>query len=541
MVPFLLSTQLELKMNNTSNFIKTRIKSDLDAGIIPDNKVVLRFPPEPNGYLHLGHAKSIVINSTLAEEFDGKINLRFDDTNPEKENMEYVNAIKNDVAWLSSAFSDTFWASNYFDTIYDCAIHLIKNDLAYVDDNDIDTIRALRGDFNHIGANSVYRDRTIEENLTLFTDMKNGIFKDGEKVLRAKIDMSHSNLNMRDPILYRIKHAYHHNTGDKWCIYPMYDFAHPVSDAIEGVTHSICTMEFEDHRPLYDWVVDKCYSLLGSRPAQIEFARLEMEGIVLSKRKLNSLITEGKVDSWINPVMPTISGLRNRGFTSNMLREFVTRCGVAKAFSVIEKNLLNDCVRDTLNPVAPRSMTIVNPVLLEIENWTHDEKIMMPNHPKNTDMGSRELNLTKHIWVEKDDIRLTAEKDFWRIYPGNWIRLKHGYNLLIKEIITEGDNIIKVIAEYDEDSKNPKMAKHKAKAALHWLSVVDSVDFPIHFYNDLYDEHGEYSENSLVMTTGKVEKTLLNNNGTHYEFERNGYFYVKDNIAHCLTNLKSNK
>lgn len=541
MVPFLLSTQLELKMNNTSNFIKTRIKSDLDAGLVPDNKVVLRFPPEPNGYLHLGHAKSIIINSNLAEEFGGVVNLRFDDTNPEKENIEYVNAIKNDVAWLSPSFNNIFWASNYFDIMYDCAVLLVKKDLAYVDDNDLDTIRNLRGDFNTLGTNSIYRDRTIEENLDLLNRMKNGEFTDGAKVLRAKIDMTHSNMNMRDPILYRIKHAEHHNTGNKWCIYPMYDFAHSIEDSLEGVTHSICTMEFEAHRPLYDWVIENCYSLLGNRPVQIEFARLEMAGVVLSKRKLNLLVTENKVNGWTDPVMPTISGLRNRGYTPEILKEFINRCGVSKAFSTIEKNVLSDCVRDTLNPIAPRTMTIVNPVLLEIENWKNDEKIMMPNHPKNTDLGERELNLTKHIWIEKDDIRLTAEKDFWRIYPGNWIRLKHGYNLLIKEIITKGDNIVKVIAEYDEVSKNPKTAKHKAKAALHWLSDIDSTDFSIHFYSDLYDENGEYRSDNLIVKNGKVEKSLLDSSEAHYEFERNGYFYVKDNIAHCLSNLKSHK
>jgi glutaminyl-tRNA synthetase len=524
-----------------SNFIKSHIKEDLENGKLPNNKVIVRFPPEPNGYLHLGHAKSIILNSSLAEEFNGEINLRFDDTNPEKENMDYVNSIKEDAEWLVGKFTRTLWASDYFDTIYKCAEHLINNNLAYVDDNDMETIRALRGSFNNAGVDSPYRNRNIDENLTLLNNMKNGLYANGEKVLRAKIDMNHSNINMRDPILYRIKHAEHHNTGNTWCIYPMYDFAHPISDAIEGITHSICTMEFEDHRPLYDWTIENCYAVLGAKPVQIEFARLEMEGVILSKRKLNDLVVEKKVAGWDSPVMPTISGLRNRGFTPAIIKEFIIRCGFSKANSTIEKFVLEDCARDILNPISPRTMTILDPVLLEITNLNEDITINMPNHPKNVELGSRELTLTKNIWVERDDIRANAEPDFWRIYPGNWIRLKHGYNILIKEVITENDLIIKVIAEIDMDSKNPKMAKHKAKVALHWLSHLDSSDLTVNYYNNLCDEDGKFLENSVVSKMSKAEKTILDMSPCHYEFERNGYFYVKNNIAHCLAPLKSNK
>lgn len=528
------------KPTTNSNFIKSHIMKDLENGKLPNNKVVLRFPPEPNGYLHLGHAKSIILNSSLAEEFNGELNLRFDDTNPEKENAEYVNAIKEDAFWLNSSFTKIVWASNYFDKIYECALYLIENNLAYIDNNDIETIRSLRGDFNHAGTNSIYRERSIEENHTLFTEMKHGLFKDGEMVLRAKIDMSHPNLNMRDPILYRIKHAHHHNTGDKWCIYPMYDFAHAASDAIEGITHSLCTMEFEDHRVLYDWVIDKCYPILNSRPTQIEFARLDMEGIMLSKRKLNTLIENGSVDSWSNPVMPTISGLRNRGLTPPMLYDFITRCGITKSISKIEKFVLEDCIRDNLNPIAPRTMAIINPVLLEIENFDNVEAITLPNHPKNTELGSREVNLSNRLWVDLDDVRATAEKDFWRIYPGNTVRLKHGYNIYIKDVIVENGAITKVIAEADLGSKNPKEAKTKAKVALHWLNVEDCIDLPVNFYNTLCDENGNYLNNAVTTKMVKVEKNVLDSNAIHYEFERVGYFYVNKGVGHCLSPLKKN-
>lgn len=524
-----------------NNFITNIISEDLKNETY--NKIVVRFPPEPNGYLHLGHVKSIILNSSLAEMFNGELNLRFDDTNPEKENEEYVNAIKTDAFWLVNNFTRILWTSDYFDTIYDCAVLLINKGLAYVEDNDIETIRRLRGSFTNKGIDSSYRNRSIEENLFLFNDMKDGKFKNGEKVLRAKIDMSHSNLNMRDPVLYRIRHETHHNTGDKWCIYPMYDFAHPLSDGIEGISHSICTMEFEDHRPLYDWTIANCSELLLSKPKQIEFARLEVEGILLSKRKLLNLVNEKNVSGWTDAKMPTISGLRERGFTPEILKDFIVKCGVAKANSLISKSSLEESVRDILSPISPRTMAIIDPVEMIIDNFdehfSEEELLSIPNHPKDESMGHRTAHISKTLWVEKNDIRLTAEKDFWRIYPGNWVRLKHGYNVLIKEVIgDENGNPIKVIVEIDKVSKNMKMATHKAKVALHWLNKNDAIEIKAGFYNNLCDEEGKYLEDARVEKSILVDKNIIGVT-SHFEFERNGYFYVKDNYAHCLSFLKN--
>ena len=518
------------------NFISHKIKEDLATNKV--EKIKVRFPPEPNGYLHLGHVKSILLNSELAREFAGELNLRFDDTNPEKEDDEYVNAIKEDAFWLVDNFNKVLWSSDYFDTMYECALLLIKKGLAYVDDSDSETIRNMRGDFTKKGVTSAFRSRSIDENLELFENMKNGLYANGEKVLRAKIDIEHPNLNMRDPVLYRIRHVEHHNTGNKWCIYPMYDFAHPIEDGIEGITHSICTMEFEDHRPFYDWVVAHCRELLNSTPEQIEFARLEIEGVMLSKRKLLNLVAEKYVSGWSDPSMPTIAGLRRRGFTPAILKDFILKCGVSKANSVIEKHVLDESVRHILNPVAPRTMAIIDPVEMVFTNFREDEMFTVPLHPKDKEMGERSVSFSSSVYVERDDIRLTAEEDFWRIYPENWVRLKHAYNVLIKEIITdENNNPIKVIAEIDYDSKNPKMAKVKAKAALHWLGSSEAKEMDINFYNNLCDEEGNYNPAALVVKTGKVSNYITSDEG-HYEFERNGYFYVKNGLAHCLANLK---
>lgn len=518
-----------------NHFIKTRIKADLDSGKY--KRIKLRFPPEPNGYLHLGHVKSIVLNSSLAMEFDGEFNLRFDDTNPEKETEEYVNAIKRDVAWMTPV-TRVVWASDYFDIFYDCATHLIKKGLAYVDDSSMEEMRLMRGDFNHAGKESPFRSRSIEENLNLFTAMREGKYGDGEKVLRAKINMADKNLNMRDPVLYRIKHVSHHNTGKKWCIYPMYDYAHPLEDAIEGITHSLCTLEFEDHRPLYDWCIDNCFDILKAKPEQIEFARLEMEGILLSKRKLNALVVDKKVSGWDSTEMPTIAGLRNRGFTPEILRNFILASGISKANSIIEKTILDDCTRDYLNPISERRMAILEPVKLTIENWDKEiETINMPNHPKNKDMGERHVHLGREIWVEKDDVREVAEEGFWRIYPGNWVRLKHGYNLYIRSVENE-NGVLSIKAEIDWESKNMKLAKHKAKVALHWLSVEDAGEMSAYFYNTLCDKEGNYLPDSKIEKHIKVEKSLVYVKDSHFEFERNGYFYVHEGKAHCMTKLK---
>jgi glutaminyl-tRNA synthetase len=516
------------------NFINARIESDVAAGRTP--KVVLRFPPEPNGYLHLGHAKSIVLHDLLAEAFNAELTLRFDDTNPKKESAEYVEAITRDASWLSDRFTRTRWTSAYFDTIYRCAVYLIECGLAYVDDTDPEKLREMRGGFGRTGVESVCRGRPVAENLALFAKMRAGELAEGACVLRARIDMAHPNLNMRDPVLYRVAHAEHHATGTNWCIYPMYDFAHPISDAIEGVTHSLCTLEFEDHRPLYDWVVDACFPILGARPVQIEFARLDIEGIVLSKRKLNALVEEGNVAGWASPALPTLAGLRARGFTPAILREFIVRCGFAKANNVLPAEILTDTARDVLNPVAARRMAVSDPVELVLTNLDEPLATEVPNHPKDPSMGTRARKLTSRLWVDRDDVRAEAEKDFWRLYPGNWVRLKHGLNILVTRVEVEAGRITRVVAEADLGSKNPKEAKHKAKTALHWLSVDEVVPVEAHRYGPLFDAEGEFDATCVTSSTMLVEANL--EEGAHYEFERLGYFYASGVAVHHLASLK---
>lgn len=502
------------------NFITNIIETDLKNGL---KEVVVRFPPEPNGYLHFGHAKSIILNSEIAKIYNGKLNLRFDDTNPEKENIEYVENIKKDAFWLVDNFNNIYYTSDYFDKIYDCAILLINKGLAYVDDSSVEQINMMRGDFLNKGINSPYRNREIKENLDLFIKMKNGFFKNNECVLRAKIDMENDNLNLRDPIIYRIKHAYHHNTKNKWCIYPMYDFAHPISDGIEGITHSLCTTEFEDHKPLYNWFIKNCKSLLIGEPKQIEFSKLEIENMILSKRKLLNLVNDNIVNGWTDPKMPTIAGLRNKGFTPDMLKDFVLKCGFTKNNTIISYDILEESVKNILNPIAKRTMAVINPVELIIDNYNVIEKILINNHPKK-DLGFREVLFSSKIYIDRDDIRLKKEENFFRVYPGNWVRLKNAYNIFIKEIITdENSNPIKVIAELDSDSKIIKNAKNKAKIAIHWVSSLDCSK--IKFINN--------NESKDIL----VNNDLLNNIG-HYEFERVGYIYLNNNIAYLLATLK---
>jgi glutaminyl-tRNA synthetase len=516
------------------NFINARIESDVANGRTP--KVVLRFPPEPNGYLHLGHAKSIVLHDLLAEAFDAELTLRFDDTNPKKESAEYVEAITRDASWLSDRFTRTRWTSAYFDTIYHCAVHLIECGLAYVDDTDPEKLREMRGGFGRAGTDSPCRDRSVAENLALFAKMRAGEMAEGACVLRARIDMTHPNLNMRDPVLYRVAHAEHHATGTEWCSYPMYDFAHPISDAIEGVTHSLCTLEFEDHRPLYDWVIDACFVVLGARPVQIEFARLDLEGIVLSKRKLNSLVEEGKVTGWDSPALPTLAGLRARGFTPDILREFILRCGFAKANNVLPAEMLSDSARDVLNSVAPRRMAVSDPVELVLSNLDEPLEVEVPNHPKDPSMGTRPRKLTARLWVERDDVRAEAEEGFWRLYPGNWVRLKNGLNVLVTSVEVEDGRITRVVAEADLGSRTPKEAKHKAKTALHWLSLEEAVPAVVHRYGPLFAAEGAFDPSCVKSTSMLVEAGL--EEGAHYEFERLGYFYVAAGAVHHLASLK---
>lgn len=517
------------------NFISARIAGDVASGRTP--KVVLRFPPEPNGYLHLGHAKSIVLHDLLAEAFDAELTLRFDDTNPKKESTEYVEAIAADAAWLSSRFTRTRWTSAYFEDIHRCAVHLIEKGLAYVDESDAETMRAMRGVFGRPGTPSAGRGRTVAENLALFARMRAGEMAEGACVLRARIDMVHPNMNMRDPALYRVSHTDHHATGAAWRIYPMYDFAHPIADALEGVTHSLCTLEFEDHRPLYDWVIEHCHDLLGARPVQIEFARLDVEGIVLSKRKLHALVETGLVPAWTSPSMPTLAGLRARGFTPDILREFVVRCGFTKANSTVPADVLPECARDVLSPAVARRMAMADPVELLLENLPAPFEVDVPNHPKDTSFGTRSLTLTSRLWVDRTDVRAAAENDFWRIYPGNWVRLKHGLNIFIKTVECDGaGRAVRVVAEADLGSRNPKDAKHKAKTALHWLSDVDAAPRAGVRYGPLFDADGAFNVAGVTHSEMLCERALPDG---HYEFERLGYFHVAGAVVHHLADLKA--
>lgn len=517
------------------NFISARIAGDVASGRTP--KVVLRFPPEPNGYLHLGHAKSIVLHDLLAEAFDAELTLRFDDTNPKKESAEYVEAISADAAWLSNRFTRTRWTSAYFDDIHRCAVHLIEKGLAYVDESNAETMRAMRGVFGRPGTPSAGRGRTVAENLALFARMRAGEMAEGACVLRARIDMTHPNMNMRDPALYRVSHTAHHATGGAWPIYPMYDFAHPIADALEGVTHSLCTLEFEDHRPLYDWVIEHCHDLLGARPVQIEFARLDVEGIVLSKRKLHALVETGLVPSWASAAVPTLAGLRARGFTADILREFALRCGFTKANGLVPADVLPECARDVLSPVAARRMAIADPVELLLENLPAPFEVEVPNHPKDASFGTRSLTLTSRLWVDRADVRAAAEPDFWRLYPGNWVRLKHGLNILVKAVECDAaGRVVRVVAEADLGSRNPKEASHKAKTALHWLSDVDAAPRDAYRYGPLFDADGDFNASSVSRTEMLFEWDMPDG---HYEFERLGYFHVAEGVVHHLADSKA--
>lgn len=521
------------------SFIKTIIDSDLAEGRVKDGKVIVRFPPEPNGYLHLGHVKSIILNAGIAEAYGGEINLRFDDTNPDAESVEYVESIKRDAFWIHPGFDRVLWASDYFGDIYECAETLVRKGLAYVDDSDLESVRKMRGDYNSPGVDSPCRTRTPEENLVLLRGMRDGRFADGEKILRAKIDMAHPNLNMRDPLLYRIKRTAHHNSGNEWIIYPMYDFAHPISDGLEGITHSICTLEFEDHRPLYDWVAEKCSELLKSKPRQIEFAKLELEGVVLSKRRLSAIVSEGKVSGWDDPRMPTIAGLRNRGFTPEILKEFILRSGFSKANSRIEASVLDESVRDVLGPVVPRTMAILDPVELVFSNFMNVESKTVPNHPKKPELGERTLSFTETIWIDSADVRAEAEEGFWRVYPGNVVRLKHTYNFLVLSVESDASGKpTKVVGEIDYGSSNPKEAKSKAKVAIHWLSESDAENCDSFVYGRLFDENGDFSIDSVKTFRSKIERTAVESEPALYEFERNGYFKLDGRKAHCLALLK---
>lgn len=527
-------------LQNPSNFIQNEINDDLKNGRYSEG-IHTRFPPEPNGYLHIGHAKSICLNFGLAQQYGGMCNLRFDDTNPVKEDVEYVDSIQADVKWLGFSWDKRmYYASDYFEKLYEFAVQLIKNGKAYVDDSNAEEIRAMRGTLTEAGKESPYRNRSVEENLALFEAMKQGEFADGEKVLRAKIDMASPNINMRDPVIYRIAHATHHRTGDAWCIYPMYDFAHPLSDAIEGITHSICTLEFEDHRPLYDWCLESLGFDVNTRPRQIEFARLNLTNTVTSKRKLRQLVEEGYVAGWDDPRMPTISGLRRRGYTPAALRNFCSEVGVAKANSLVDVAMLEHCIRDDLNNNADRIMAVLHPLKVVITNYPEGKKeyMLAENHP--TKGGRRYMPFSRELYIEQEDFMEDAPKKFFRLKPEGEVRLKHGYIIKCEEVIKDAEgNVVELHCTYDPDSKTGgATANRKVKGTIHWVSAADALEAEVRLYDYLIetDEKGEVpadflnavNKNSLeVLQHVMVEPSAaLTAEGTHYQFLRQGYYVV---------------
>lgn len=536
-----------------SNFIHDFIDEDLKEGVY--DHVQTRFPPEPNGYLHIGHAKAICINFGTSEKYNGVCNLRLDDTNPSKEDMEYVDAIKEDIEWLGFKWNKCLFASSYFDFIYECAIKLINKGLAYVDDLSADEIREYRGTLTEAGKNSPYRDRSIEENLDLFKRMTDGEFENGERVLRAKIDMASPNINMRDPVIYRIAHISHHQTGDKWCVYPMYDFAHPLSDAKEGVTHSLCSLEFENHRPLYDWFLKACE--IEQPPRQIEFARLNLNYCLTSKRKCLALVNEGIVDGWDDPRMVTLSGMRRRGYPASAIRDFCDKIGVSKAYSVVDMGLLEACVRDALNSTAPRAMAVLDPIELIVENYPdgQTEDIEIPVHPDHPEMGTRTVKFSKHLFIERDDFMAEPVKKYFRLYPGNEVRLKSAYFVKCTRFETdEQGNPVRIYCTYDPESKGGESPDgRKVKGTIHWVSRDDCFKATVNMYDRLFnvpnpsdETNGDFKQNlnpdSLIVLKDCVIEGSLENAkaGDVFQFMRKGYFCVdknseKDNKIFNLT------
>ncbi|WP_103104714.1 glutamine--tRNA ligase/YqeY domain fusion protein [Brevibacillus reuszeri] len=519
----------------SSNFIRNIVVDDLQEGKVKE--IITRFPPEPNGYLHIGHAKAIILNFELAHEFSGKANLRFDDTNPVKEDTEYVEAIKRDVQWLGFEWDGLFFASDYFEEMYNRAVLLIKKGKAYVDDLPAEEMRKLRGTLTEPGVDSPFRNRSVEENLDLFARMRQGEFKDGEKVLRAKIDMTSPNFNMRDPVLYRISHAHHHNTGDKWCIYPMYDFAHPLEDAIEGVTHSLCSLEFEDHRPLYDWVVSECE--MEHVPRQYEFARLNLTNTVMSKRKLKLLVDENVVDGWDDPRMPTIAGFRRRGFTPEAIRTFAREVGVARSNSIVDEKMLEHFIREDLKLKAPRTMAVLNPLKVVITNYPEGQVEMLDAeiNPENPEMGNREIPFSREIYIEQDDFMENPPNKYFRLFPGNEVRLKNAYFIKCNDVVKDADgNVIEIHCTYDPETKSGSgFTGRKVKGTIHWVNASDAVPAEFRLYEPLIMD-GEETEgtfldninpNSLEVLQGFVEQNMKSTQPQDkYQFFRHGYFNV---------------
>ena len=529
------------------NFIEAEINKDNEEGVY-GGRVHTRFPPEPNGYLHIGHAKSICLNFGLGEEYKGLTNLRFDDTNPEKEDVEYVNSIKEDVEWLGFHWDgDVRYASDYFGKMYDYAKKLISLGKAYVDDQTAEEIRQTRGDFSTPGTNSPYRDRSVEENLKLFEEMKEGKYKDGEKVLRAKIDMADPNIVMRDPVLYRIVNAAHHRTGSEWSIYPMYDFAHPIEDAIERITHSVCTLEFEVHRPLYNWVLEDWEDT--EKPRQIEFARLNVTKMVMSKRKLRALVEAGLVSGWDDPRMPTISGLRRRGYTPEAIRDFCDRIGVAKADSTVDIALLEFCIREDLKLKAPRPMVVIDPVKVIIDNYPEGqtEPCVVENNPENEELGTREVMFGREIYIERADFMEEPVKKFFRLAPGKEVRLKGAYFITCQSVVKdENGTITEIHCTYDPETKSGSGCTRKVKGTLHWVEASTAVDIETRLYDYLLKEESDgkdfladFNHESLQVMHSKGEASLANTvPGDRFQFLRQGYFVTdKDSTAdHIVVN-----
>jgi len=520
----------------SSNFIRNIVIEDLETG--KHKEIITRFPPEPNGYLHIGHAKSIILNFELADQFNGRTNLRFDDTNPVKEDTEYVNSIEEDVKWLGFQWDDLFFASNYFDEMYERAVLLIKKGKAYVCDLTAEEMREYRGTLREPGKESPHKNRTIEENLDLFDRMRKGEFKDGAKVLRANIDMSSPNVNMRDPIIYRISHAVHHNTGDKWCIYPMYDYAHPIEDAIEGITHSICTLEFEDHRPLYDWVINECE--MENKPRQIEFARLNITNTVMSKRNLKQLVDEKIVDAWDDPRMPTVAGLRRRGYTPEAIRNFCREIGVAKANSTVDGQMLEHFIREDLNPKAPRTMGVIKPLKVVITNYPDGqvEMLEIENNQDDPSMGTRQVPFSREIYIEQEDFMENPPKKYFRLFPGNEVRLKGAYFIKCNDIVKDSEgNVSEIHCTYDPETKSGSgFTGRKVKGTIHWVDATNAVPAEFRLYEPLIldeaQEEGktfldQINPNSMEVLQGFVEPNMKGSRPQDkFQFFRHGFFNV---------------
>ena len=532
----------------SKHFIENEIDSDLASGRF--DHVMTRFPPEPNGYLHIGHAKSIILNSGMAQEYGGKFNLRFDDTNPTKEKTEFVESIKADVMWLGADFEDRlFFASDYFDQMYEGAVKLIKKGKAYVSDLTADEVREYRGTFEQPGKDDPGRNRSVEENLALFEEMKEGKYADGEKTLRAKIDMASPNINMRDPVIYRVAHMTHHRTGDKWCIYPMYDFAHPIEDAVEGITHSLCTLEFEDHRPLYDWVVKELE--YPNPPRQIEFAKMYLTNVVTGKRYIKKLVENGTVDGWDDPRLVSIAALKRRGFTPSSIRKFVELCGISKSQASADYAALEYCIREDLKPVAKRYMAVLDPIKLVIDNYSEGqtEMVTASNNPENEELGTRQVPFERELYIERDDFMEEPPKKYFRLFPGNEVRLMNAYYVTAVSCEKDADGKVTVVhCTYDPETKGGTSADgRKVKGTIHWVPASSAITAQVRLYENLVDEEkGVYDENGnvnlnpnslTVCDNCKLEPAFAGAQAfDRFQFVRNGFFVVdcKDSTADKL-------